>query len=115
MVAGLTRYNNQATIGNVVKQVSIGLHKYCPDNRSLIVVPDGDPVDDFRDKARAFQSSPLQEIIVLMYRGVSGKGSAEGKIEIQAMFFEDEKPYLLERWEFADEAIANVGTCRKSS
>ena len=115
IVAGITCNNNQAKIGHVVKQVSIGLHKYYPDNRSLIVVSDCDPVDDFREKARAVQIPLFQEIIVTIYRGVPGKGAAEEEIETQAMLFEDEEPYLLERWKIADEAIAFGSTCRQPS
>ena len=35
----------------------------------------------------------------------------EEEIERQAMFFEDEKPYLLERWKIADEAISMGSMC----
>ena len=76
IVVGIPCYNNQTTIGNVVKQVSLGLHKYYPDKRSVIVVSDGGSVDDSREEARAVQVSPFQEIIVTIYRGVPGKGSA---------------------------------------
>ncbi len=76
LVVGIPCYNNQATIGHVVNQASLGLHKYYPDKRSLIVVSDGGSVDDSREEARAVQVSPFQEIIVTIYRGVPGKGSA---------------------------------------
>jgi len=76
LVVGIPCYNNQATIGHVVKQVSLGLHQYYPDKRCVIVVSDGGSVDDSREEARAIQISPFQEIIVTIYRGVPGKGSA---------------------------------------
>ena len=76
LVVGIPCYNNQATIGHVVKQVSLGLHSYYPDKRSVIVVSDGGSVDDSREEAMAVQVFPFQEIIVTIYRGVPGKGSA---------------------------------------
>jgi len=76
LVVGIPCYNNQATIGHVVKQVSLGLHQYYPDKRCVIVVSDGGSVDDSREEAQAVQVSPFQEIIVTIYRGVPGKGSA---------------------------------------
>ena len=36
---------------------------------------------------------------------------AEEEIERQAMFFEDEKPDLLERWNIAEEAISSGSMC----
>lgn len=76
LVVGIPCYNNQATIGNVVKQVSKGLYQYYRDRKCVIVVSDGGSVDDSREEARAVQISPFQEIIVTIYRGVPGKGSA---------------------------------------
>jgi glycosyltransferase involved in cell wall biosynthesis len=76
LVVGIPCYNNQATIGHVVKQVSQGLHQYYRDRKCVIVVSDGGSVDDSREEARAVEVSPFQEIIVTIYRGVPGKGSA---------------------------------------
>jgi len=76
LVVGIPCYNNQATIGHVVDQVSKGLHQYYRDRKCVIVVSDGGSVDDSREEARAVQISPYQEIIVTIYRGVPGKGSA---------------------------------------
>jgi len=76
LVVGIPCYNNQNTIGHVVRQVSLGLHRYYPDKRSLIIVSDGGSVDDSREEARAVEVSPFQELLVTIYRGVPGKGSA---------------------------------------
>ncbi|UCF88610.1 MAG: glycosyltransferase [bacterium] len=76
LVVGIPCYNNQATIGHVLKQVSLGLHQYYPEKRCVIVVSDGGSVDDSREEAKAVQVSPFQEVIVTIYRGVPGKGSA---------------------------------------
>jgi hypothetical protein len=76
LVVGIPSYNNQNTIGHVVRQASLGLHKFFPDKRTLIIVSDGGSVDDSREEARAVEVSPFQEMLVTIYRGVPGKGSA---------------------------------------
>lgn len=76
LVVGLPVYNNQSTVGHVVRQVSQGLNKYYPDKRAVIIVSDGGSVDDSREEARAVEVYPFQEILVTIYRGVPGKGSA---------------------------------------
>lgn len=76
LVVGIPCYNNQNTIGHVVRQASLGLHKYFPEKRSLIIVSDGGSVDDSREEAMAVEVSPFQELLVTIYRGVPGKGSA---------------------------------------
>jgi glycosyltransferase involved in cell wall biosynthesis len=76
LVVGIPCYNNQNTIGHVVRQVSLGLNKFYPDKRSVIIVSDGGSVDDSREKAIAVEVAPFQELLVTIYRGVPGKGSA---------------------------------------
>ncbi|MGD8353085.1 MAG: glycosyltransferase family 2 protein [Pseudomonadota bacterium] len=76
LVVGIPCYNNQSTIGNVVRQVSRGLHAYYPDKKCVIVVSDGGSVDDSREEAKDVEVYPFQEMIVTIYRGVPGKGSA---------------------------------------
>ena len=76
LVVGIPCYNNQTTIRHVVKQVSLGLHTFFPDKRSVIVLSDGGSVDDSREEAKAVEVYPFQEMIVTIYRGVPGKGSA---------------------------------------
>ena len=76
LVVGIPCYNNQSTIGHVVSQVSQGLHRFYPDRRCVIVVSDGGSVDDSREEAKDVDVFPFQEMIVTIYRGVPGKGSA---------------------------------------
>ncbi len=76
LVVGIPCYNNQNTIGHVIRQVSAGLHKYFPGQRSLIIISDGGSVDDSREEAESVEVSPFQELLVTIYRGVPGKGSA---------------------------------------
>ncbi|HWO56474.1 MAG TPA: glycosyltransferase family 2 protein [bacterium] len=76
IVAGIPCYNNQETIGHVVRMVSSGLHEHFPDKRSVIIISDGGSTDDSRELAREAASLPWQERIVTIYRGLPGKGSA---------------------------------------
>jgi glycosyltransferase involved in cell wall biosynthesis len=90
LVVGIPCYNNQNTIGHVVRQVSLGLHKFYPGKRSLIIVSDGGSVDDSREEAREVEVSPFQEILVTIYRGVPGKGSALRAVLETARFLQAE-------------------------
>jgi glycosyltransferase involved in cell wall biosynthesis len=90
LVVGLPSYNNQGTIGHVVKQVSEGLYQHFPEKRSLIIVSDGGSVDDSREAARAVEVYPFQEILVTIYRGVPGKGSALRAVLEVARFLQAE-------------------------
>lgn len=76
LVVGIPCFNNQNTIAHVINQTSLGLHQYFPDKRSVIMVSDGGSVDDSREEAMAAKVAPFQELIVSIYRGVPGKGSA---------------------------------------
>jgi glycosyltransferase involved in cell wall biosynthesis len=76
IVVGIPCYNNQDTIGHVVKMVSEGLFAHFKDMRSVIVISDGGSTDDTREIARDTDVRPWQEKMVSIYRGVAGKGSA---------------------------------------
>ena len=90
LVVGLPSYNNQSTIGNVVRQVSEGLNKYYPAKKAVIIVSDGGSVDDSREEARGVQVYPFQEMLVTIYRGVPGKGSALRAVLEVARFLQAE-------------------------
>ena len=90
LVVGIPCYNNQNTIGHVIRQVSLGLHKFYPDRRSVIIVSDGGSVDDSREEAGAIEVSPFQELLVTIYRGVPGKGSALRAVLEAARFLQAE-------------------------
>ena len=96
LVVGIPCYNNQATIGHVVKQVSQGLHQYYRDRKCVIVVSDGGSVDDSREEARAVEVSPFQEIIVTIYRGVRGRGLRPEKHQ-RAVDKKSSEPHPLQR------------------
>ena len=76
IVVGIPCYNNDATIVNVLKQVSRGLAKHYKSARSVILISDGGSTDDTREVAREEEIMPWQEKIVFVYRGLAGKGTA---------------------------------------
>jgi hypothetical protein len=76
IVVGIPCYNNDATIVNVLKQVSRGLAKYYKSARSVILVSDGGSTDDTREVTREEEIMPWQEKVVFIYRGIGGKGTA---------------------------------------
>jgi hypothetical protein len=76
IVVGIPCYNNDATIVNVIKQVSRGLAKHYKSARSVILISDGGSTDDTREIAREEEIMPWQEKVVFIYRGLAGKGTA---------------------------------------
>ncbi|MEW6601932.1 MAG: glycosyl transferase family 2, partial [Nitrospirota bacterium] len=88
IVIGIPSYNNAKTIGRVIKAAELGLAKYFPSYRGLILISEGGDaeetqksVDVLRDKSyfeNAFIPRPATEtaILVVKYCGPSGKGTA---------------------------------------
>jgi len=87
IVVGIPSYNNVRTIGNVVQAAQVGLLKYFPDRRALIVNSDGGSKDGTRqavEQANIDSQSvlllqhPLYPVhrLTTPYHGIPGKGSA---------------------------------------
>ena len=87
IVVGIPSYNNARTIGHVVRAVSVGLAKYFPARRSVIVNSDGGSKDNTKEVVLQSESGaddlllvshPLQasQRISTPYHGLPGKGSA---------------------------------------
>lgn len=87
IVIGIPCFNNQNTIAHVVKTVEEGIAAHYPDMKTLVMVADGGSVDDSREEAESVEKSPWTELLITIYRGVPGKGSA-----IRAIF---EAAYIL--------------------
>ncbi len=88
IVIGIPSYNNADTIGRVIKAAELGLAKYFPKNKGVILVSEGGSVEDtlsaidaLQDKhyfENAFIAKPEFETKILgtKYIGASGKGTA---------------------------------------
>jgi glycosyltransferase involved in cell wall biosynthesis len=86
VLVGIPSFNNAGTIGHVVRAVSVGLAKYFPASRAVLVNSDGGSSDgtsevvaravvDFGAMLISECQSPLHKIIT-PYHGIPGKGSA---------------------------------------
>ena len=87
IVVGIPSYNNARTIGHVVSAVSVGLAKFFPTRRSVIVNSDGGSKDQTKEVVLKTEtgaddlllvSHPIQvsHRISTPYHGLPGKGSA---------------------------------------
>jgi hypothetical protein len=76
LLVGIPAYNNEATIGRVVKVAAEGLARYFPGYRGVVVVSDGGSTDDTRRVAAAVSLPEGVERLVTTYSGIPGKGSA---------------------------------------
>ncbi len=84
---GIPSYNNATTIGHVVRAAQVGVAKYFPDKKAVIVNSDGGSSDDTAEVVRDcmvhdFEAlmipqrvNPVEKIIT-PYHGIPGKGSA---------------------------------------
>ena len=76
LLVGIPCYNNDETIDHVVNAIETGLSQSFSKMRSIAIISDGGSVDDSRDIANAVELTPWVERIVMIYRGIPGKGSA---------------------------------------
>lgn len=87
IVVGIPSYNNVRTIGNVVQAAQVGVLKYFPERRALIVNSDGGSKDGTRQAVE--QANVDSQAVLLVqhalypvhrlttpYHGIPGKGSA---------------------------------------
>jgi glycosyltransferase involved in cell wall biosynthesis len=87
ILVGIPSYNNAETIGHVVRAVQVGIAKYFPDKKAVLVNSDGGSSDETSkivtesivEDYNSLLISPrvnVMEKIVTPYHGVPGKGSA---------------------------------------
>lgn len=87
IVVGIPSYNNADTIGHVARAVQIGLVKYFPNMKSVVINSDGGSSDGTSDVVRGISLGNLERLfvhhastpvsrIVTPYQGIPGKGSA---------------------------------------
>lgn len=91
IVVGVPTYFSADTIDHVIKVISEGLNRYFPNKTALIFISDGGSTDDTREVAKSVEITSLRhELIVAIYRGIPGKGSAIRAIFEAAKFLEAE-------------------------
>ena len=87
ILVGIPSYNNARTIGHVVRAVQIGLAKYFPDRKAVLVNSDGGSADGTMEVVTGTHVEDFQSIllhhrvepffkIATPYIGIPGKGSA---------------------------------------
>lgn len=87
ILVGIPSFNNAATIGHVVKAIHVGLTKYFPDKKAVLVNSDGGSTDgtmdvveettaDFDSILVPSNGDGMLHKIVTPYEGIPGKGSA---------------------------------------
>jgi len=76
IIIGIPAYYSDETIAHVIKTAAEGLDRYYG-KRSLILIADGGSTDDTREVARNIENHLFNlDILVTIYRGSPGKGSA---------------------------------------
>jgi glycosyltransferase involved in cell wall biosynthesis len=87
ILVGIPSYNNARTIGHVVRAVQVGLAKYFPNKKSVLVNSDGGSTDNTMEIVKNTTIEDFQSIllshrvepvfkIATPYHGIPGKGSA---------------------------------------
>ena len=77
IVVGIPCYYSDASVAHVIAQVADGLERHYPEKKALILIADGGSTDDTREVARSVPEHGFNlDLIVTIYRGVPGKGSA---------------------------------------
>jgi glycosyltransferase involved in cell wall biosynthesis len=77
IVVGIPSYYSDESLDHVIRMVAEGLDHFYPEKRSLIIVADGGSTDDTREVAQSVDNHHFNmDILVTIYRGIPGKGSA---------------------------------------
>ena len=77
IVVGIPAYYSDDSLGHVIKTVAEGLDNFYPEKKSLIIIADGGSTDDTREVAQSVDNHYFNiDVLVTIYRGIPGKGSA---------------------------------------
>lgn len=77
IVVGIPAYYTDESLSHVIRMVAEGLENYYPDKKSLIIIADGGSTDDTREVAQSVDTHHFNiDVLVTIYRGIPGKGSA---------------------------------------
>ena len=77
IVVGIPSYYSDDSLAHVIQMVAEGLDHFYPEKKALIIIADGGSTDDTREVAQAIDNHHFNiDILVTIYRGIPGKGSA---------------------------------------
>jgi glycosyltransferase involved in cell wall biosynthesis len=77
IVVGIPSYYSDESLAHVIQMVAEGLDHFYPEKKSLIIVADGGSTDDTREVAQSVDNHYFNiDVLVTIYRGIPGKGSA---------------------------------------
>jgi hypothetical protein len=76
ILVGIPSFNNAATIGHVVQMATQGMVRYFPEMKPVLVNSDGGSPDGTCDVTLNTPVPEEVEVMAIVYRGISGKGSA---------------------------------------
>ncbi|MDW7772130.1 MAG: glycosyltransferase [Desulfobulbaceae bacterium] len=77
IVVGIPAYHSDESLAHVIRSVAEGLGQFYPEKRALIIVADGGSTDDTREVAQGVENHHFNiDVLVTIYRGIPGKGSA---------------------------------------
>lgn len=77
IVVGIPSYYSDDSLAHVIRMVAEGLEHFYPEKKALIIVADGGSTDDTREIAQGVDNHHFNiDILVTIYRGIPGKGSA---------------------------------------
>lgn len=97
ILIGIPAFCSMESVEHVIRTIIEGLEKYYPAKRSLIFIADGGSTDDTREAAsRVVVDDYNVHVLVSIYRGVAGKGSAVRAIFEAAKFLKAESVALFD-------------------
>ncbi len=76
LIVGIPSFNNETTIGHVIRMAADGMVKYFPNLKPLIVNSDGGSSDNTRQVAVNTEVPGPVQVISFVYQGIPGKGTA---------------------------------------
>jgi len=97
ILVGIPAFDSMESVEHVTRTIIEGLEKYYPDKKSLIFIADGGSTDDTREAAsRVAADNYNVHVLVSIYRGIAGKGSAVRAIFEAAKFLKADQIALFD-------------------
>ncbi len=97
ILVGIPAFCSMESVEHVTRTIIAGLEKYYPDKKSLVFIADGGSTDDTREAAsRVVANDYNVQVLVSIYRGIAGKGSAVRAIFEAAKFLKAQQIALFD-------------------